>query len=354
MPSTFTPRLRLTKQAFGENINTWGIIWNASGGSDLIDFAIAGVTTVPLAATNVALTTASGAADESRAAILNCTGILSANVQVIIPNVQKTYVVYNGTTGAFTLGVRTTAGAAVTIVQGTSIVVWCDGNDNVRAVGSTDTAAVNALIAAGIDAHELDPNAHPLATDTQAGFIELATTGEVQTGTDNARAVTPAGLSARTATETRTGVVELATNAEAAAGVDTARAVTPAGLLFAFNALGGITADTFDATAVGDSGKFRIPGPGYDVLIQWGQTPSMASGGAGSFTDAVIFPIAYQAVPAVFATSNARSANSSVFAFIDTQSAAVTVNGFSVGVSHRNNDAFTASAFWVAIGRADP
>ncbi len=74
------------------------------------------------------------------------------------------------------------------------------------------------------------------ATDTRQGMIELATSAEVQTGTDATRAVTPAGLAARTATETRTGVVELATVAEATTGTDTSRAVTPAGLTAAVTA----------------------------------------------------------------------------------------------------------------------
>lgn len=69
-----------------------------------------------------------------------------------------------------------------------------------------------------------------VATDSRSGFVELATVAEVQAGTDVERAVTPAGLSGRTATETRTGLVELATTAEAKAGTDTARAVTSAGL----------------------------------------------------------------------------------------------------------------------------
>lgn len=34
----------------------------------------------------------------------------------------------------------------------------------------------------------------PVASETEAGIIEIATTAEVQTGTDNTRAVTPAGL----------------------------------------------------------------------------------------------------------------------------------------------------------------
>lgn len=68
------------------------------------------------------------------------------------------------------------------------------------------------------------------ATEMVAGIVELATGAEVQTGTDTTRAITPAGLAARTATDTRTGLIELATTAEAAAGTDTTRAVTPAGL----------------------------------------------------------------------------------------------------------------------------
>lgn len=68
------------------------------------------------------------------------------------------------------------------------------------------------------------------ATETRTGIVELATDAETQTGTDTARAITPANLAARTATDTRTGVVELATTAEALTGTDTARAVTPAGL----------------------------------------------------------------------------------------------------------------------------
>lgn len=68
------------------------------------------------------------------------------------------------------------------------------------------------------------------ADQTTKGIIEIATSGEVQTGTDNARAVTPAGLQACTATKTRAGVVELATTTEATTGTDSIRATTPLGV----------------------------------------------------------------------------------------------------------------------------
>lgn len=75
-----------------------------------------------------------------------------------------------------------------------------------------------------------DPARLPAATEVAIGAVELATTTETATGTDTTRAVTPAGLVARTATDARTGLVELATNAETTTGTDTTRAVTPASL----------------------------------------------------------------------------------------------------------------------------
>lgn len=84
------------------------------------------------------------------------------------------------------------------------------------------TDSVRAVTPAGLAAKT--------ATETRAGIVELATVAEVQTGTDTTRAVTTAGLVGRTATETRAGIIELATAAEALEGTDTTRAVTPAGL----------------------------------------------------------------------------------------------------------------------------
>lgn len=65
------------------------------------------------------------------------------------------------------------------------------------------------------------------ATATVLGLVLLATTAEVQTGTDPSKVVTPAGLSARTATETRTGIAEIATQPETDTGTDDTRFVTP-------------------------------------------------------------------------------------------------------------------------------
>lgn len=69
------------------------------------------------------------------------------------------------------------------------------------------------------------------ASTSVSGIIQLATNAEVQTGTNNTKAVTPAGLASRTATTTRTGLVRAATDLEATAGVATDCFITPAQLV---------------------------------------------------------------------------------------------------------------------------
>ena len=82
----------------------------------------------------------------------------------------------------------------------------------------TDTGT-RAVTPAGLSART--------ATTSRTGLVELATVAETQAGTDANRAVTPATLNARTATETRTGIAEIATEAEVTAGTDNSRFVTP-------------------------------------------------------------------------------------------------------------------------------
>ena len=66
---------------------------------------------------------------------------------------------------------------------------------------------------------------------TTRRLLELATNAEVNTGSDTARAVTPAGLAQATsllqATATQKGASELATQAEVLTGTDAVRVITP-------------------------------------------------------------------------------------------------------------------------------
>ena len=89
---------------------------------------------------------------------------------------------------------------------------------------NTTTIMTPALVTRVVGLGPTPPN----ATIGQRGIVELAEDSEVRTGTDSERAVTPAGLSSRTATTTRTGILSLATTSLADAGTNTTTAITPA------------------------------------------------------------------------------------------------------------------------------
>jgi hypothetical protein len=71
------------------------------------------------------------------------------------------------------------------------------------------------------------------ATDTAKGGVELATAAEVITGTDNLRAVTPAGLAAKVASTLNPGIVQLSDNASLTSSI---LAATPTAVKTAYDA----------------------------------------------------------------------------------------------------------------------
>lgn len=158
----------------------------------------------------------------------------------------------------------------------------------------------------------------PDSTETVKGKIELATVTEVQTGTDTVRAVTPAGLAARTATETRTGIVELATTAEAIAGTDTERAVTPAGLKAAIDA----ALASFTPTDGFEAGDLQL---------------SVRSSKAGRWLlcqGATVSRTTYAALFAVFGTAFGAGNGSTTFTLPDPRGRAILGAGQSSGTSN--------------------
>lgn len=117
------------------------------------------------------------------------------------------------------------------------------------------------------------------ASDTASGIVELATNAETQTGSDAARAVTPAGLQSKTASETAIGLVELATTAETTTGTDTTRAVTAAGVKAVVDtkaALSHTHVATTDLTATGTKDS--------TTFLRGDNTWAVPAGGGGGWT----------------------------------------------------------------------
>ena len=62
--------------------------------------------------------------------VIAFTGALTANQVVVIPNtIKRLWAIYNNTTGAYTLTVKTASGAGVTVAQGKRNLVYTDGTN---------------------------------------------------------------------------------------------------------------------------------------------------------------------------------------------------------------------------------
>lgn len=72
------------------------------------------------------------------------TGLLTGNRNIIVPAAIQQYWVYNNTTGAFNLEVKTAAGTGVVVPAGTRIILYCDGVNVVNA--QTNTASLPAVV----------------------------------------------------------------------------------------------------------------------------------------------------------------------------------------------------------------
>lgn len=131
MASTYTDRLRLEKQANGENDTTWGTKINTV--LDLIEDAISGMSTVATTGGSTTLSTNNSASDQARMALIKVTGVLVSNATIVVPSKTKQYLVWNATSGSYTLTVKTAAGASVVVAQGKKELLMCDATDVLRA-----------------------------------------------------------------------------------------------------------------------------------------------------------------------------------------------------------------------------
>jgi hypothetical protein len=152
MPSSYTTRIRIEKQADGENPNSWGDILNQNV-IDLLDDAVGAYVTIGTSGTQIvndnSLTTNNGATDEARAATLELQGyvVSSSAANIVLPAVSKTYVVHNkvtqssatGTLRIMNTGATATGFTVPTTTTGTSTFLIVTDGTNVR---SLDTAGL--------------------------------------------------------------------------------------------------------------------------------------------------------------------------------------------------------------------
>ena len=101
---------------------------------------------------NYTLSNYNGVSDEARRAVLVVSGTNAAIRDVIAPLVTKAYTIRNNTTGGFAINIRAATGASVSIPNGVTSLVYCDGTNFNLAVNQTSVAAGTGLSAATVGA----------------------------------------------------------------------------------------------------------------------------------------------------------------------------------------------------------
>ena len=139
MANSTSANLKLTVQTTGENSGTWGQITNTN--LLILEQAIGGYAGVGLnATTGATLTFSNGVLSNGKNQVLKLTGTITTSVNVIIPDsIEKTYIVENATSGAFTVTVKTTSGTGFTFgtTEKTRVILYSDGTNVVEVINNT-------------------------------------------------------------------------------------------------------------------------------------------------------------------------------------------------------------------------
>jgi len=157
MASSYSTDLKLEIQVTGENAGTWGDITNTN--LVILQQAIAGFESIAVnATTGHTFTFTNGATSDGKNAVVNLTGTLSSNVNVVVPDsIEKVYLVNNQIThGVSTVTFKTSSGTGIKLAQGNRYVLYSDAtNVNLiameqvfRAISTTATVQPGSAILA--------------------------------------------------------------------------------------------------------------------------------------------------------------------------------------------------------------
>lgn len=146
MASTFSPSLKLELIGNGDQSGTWGTTTNTNLGT-LLEQAITGVQAITMVNANYTLTDLNGVSDEARNAVLVVGGTNSAIRSIITPSVNKTYIIANNTVGGFAIIIKTSGGTGLTIPNGATQIVYCDGSELYAAGFSSSGGTITGNLA---------------------------------------------------------------------------------------------------------------------------------------------------------------------------------------------------------------
>ena len=186
MPSTYSPSLRIELIGAGEQSGTWGTTTNNNLGT-LLEQSVAGVQAITMVDANYTLTNYNGVTDEARKAVLVVGGTNGAIRDIIAPLVTKVYTIKNNTVGGFAINIRAATGTSISIPNGGTSSVYCDGTNFNLALTQTTIAAGDGISVATVGSAVTITNTSNFVSGTRIPFAQAAApTGWTQDTTDNA------------------------------------------------------------------------------------------------------------------------------------------------------------------------
>jgi hypothetical protein len=265
MASTYSP-LKIELIGTGDQSGTWGTTTNVNLGT-AIEEAITGTADVTFASADVTLTlTNTNTTQTARNLRLNLTGSVSAAQNLIVPAIEKQYIINN--TLGYDITVKNSTGTGVAVPAGKSMIVFNTGSNVVEVVtalatgtvipvanggtgastasitsfnnitgytasGATGTTSSNLVFAASptLTGTPLAPTAAPGTNTTQiatTAFVTAATgtLGTMSTQNASAVAITGGTVSGVAITSSTVGGLTLGTNGT---GTKTISTSTPTG-----------------------------------------------------------------------------------------------------------------------------
>lgn len=145
MASTYS-NLKIQLMATGENSGTWGNVTNVNLGT-AIEEAIVGSADVTFSSADVTLTlTDTNATQTARNLRLNLVGVSGGARQLIVPTIEKVYIINNGL--ANTVTVKNSTGTGIAVPAGKTMYVYNNGTNVVDAVNHLTSLTLETALAA--------------------------------------------------------------------------------------------------------------------------------------------------------------------------------------------------------------
>ena len=276
MASTYS-NLKIQLMGTGENSTTWGTVTNTNLGTALEE-AIVGSADVTFSSADVTLTlTDTNSSQTARNLRLNLTGTVGAAQNLIVPAIEKIYLVNN--TLSYAITVKNSTGTGIAVPAGKTMWVYNNGTNVVDATTHLTSLTLGTPLAVAQGGTGSNSTTYCNLQANVTGTLPNAnTTATASNGASTIVARDSSGnFAANTITASLTGLASNATYATTA-GISSTLTSTAS-----VNTTGIITASSFGGSGTNLTGIVTSIVAGSNITISGstGQVTINATGGGG-------------------------------------------------------------------------